>query len=255
MKARDAVDFGAEIKGEDGHAEILLLIARVFAAECEEIVEGIADIVGESFEVFAHHGGREAIVTGGDGSVCGEDGRGADGVDCGIASAALEHEAAQSFEGAEGGVSFVQVKERGIDAKCLKSEHAADAEKDFLSDAIVAITAVEVVGECAVVGSVIGDAGVEEKEGDAADLSFPDTCVDDAVADGDGDGFSGVDESGEGGIEMVVCDGGGAVGEEALSVVAISIEEADADEGNPEVRSGLEVVAGEDAETAGVEGE
>ena len=42
---------------------------------------------------------------------------------------------------------------------------------------------------------------------------------------------------------------------EALQEVALAIEQADADEGNIEVGGALDVVAGEDAEAAGVDGQ
>ena len=61
------------------------------------------------------------------------------------------------------------------------------------------------------------------------------------------------DETGSLGVDRLVVLGLAAMLVEPLAEVATAVEQADADERNAELGSGLQVVAGEDAEPAGVD--
>ncbi len=73
-----------------------------------------------------------------------------------------------------------------------------------------------------------------------------------ALAHRDGNLYAGVGDGEVGEIEIGVNDAGCAVFAELLGVVAAAIEQADGDKGDAEVGCGFEMIAGEDAEAAGV---
>jgi hypothetical protein len=130
---------------------------------------------------------------------------------------------------------------------------------------VLAAAAVQAVGHLALRGGVVLDVGVEEQQGDPPDLRLPHlgdqragigqpdpdlqrcrarvVCL---AQEGDGQAVRV-----ENGIDLLLP----ALPRQRLGEVARSVEQADTDDGDPEVRRGLEVVAGEDAETAGVLGQ
>lgn len=127
---------------------------------------------------------------------------------------------------------------------------------------MLAATAVEAVGDLALGGRVGLDVGVEQQQGYAPDLGLPDVRGEGAAAgqrqvDPAG-GAVGLAEQGDGElvrVEQRVALLLPAVPVEGLAEVAVPVEEPDADDRDPEVAGGLEVVAGEDAEAAGVLGQ
>ena len=213
------------------------------------------------FEVAFDEFGAEAVDAGGDGCVRGEEVAGGGGLEGGReVEAEVFAEAADAFEADEGGVSFVDVEDGGSFADFVERADASDAEDDFLLDACVDVAAVEVFGDVAVVAVVLGHVGVEEVEGDAADVALPDADGDGAAWEFDVDAVLlagvGVDEAADGLVGEVDVGVGFllvAVGVEVLVEVAAAVEEADADEGESEFAGGLDVVAGEASESAGVD--
>ena len=137
--------------------------------------------------------------------------------------------------------------------------HATDAEEHLLLEALLATAAVEAVGDVAGGLVVVRDVGVEQQQRHATDLGAPHVRVQ-LTATGQGEG----DDAGRTvllaqhaeGQSVGVEDGVGlllpAVTVEALLEVAGLVEQADADDRDPEVGGGLEVVTGEDAQAAGV---
>ena len=204
----------------------------------------------------------EAVVAGGDGCV-----RGEDDLAWNLAGSVVEvhaffdHASAYGLEDCEAAVAFVEVEDSGSDAHGFECAEAAYAEEEFLADAGATVAAVEARGEFEVLGGVAGDVGVEEEKVAAADFDSPDLGADGAATglDFDDDGFAVCADGGlhgelvDVGLEVVFELPSGVV--EALEEVSLAIEEADADERDVEVGCALDVVASEDAETAGVDGE
>ncbi len=134
----------------------------------------------------------------------------------------------------------------------------ADAEQQLLAEPVLAAAAVQPVGDLVQVRLVLLDVGVEQQQWDAADLGHPDlrgqlaargqvrTCTGapDLVA-----------EQLERQAVRVPCRiplGLPAVGRQGLGEVAVPVQQADPDQRHAEVAGRLEVVAGQDAQAAGV---
>ena len=69
----DGVAEGGEAQRQDGHAEILVVVGGVPAAESEELALADAETRIEGGEIAIHQGRGEIVVAGGHGRVRGED--------------------------------------------------------------------------------------------------------------------------------------------------------------------------------------
>lgn len=256
-----AVAEAAGAQGQYGHAEELVFVGGVLAAEGEEAFEVQPEAWEHGGEVFFDQAWREAVDAGGYGSVRGEDLPGGDGLaDLVEAQAGFFAQACDAFEGEQGGVAFVDVEDGGVFAEGGKGFDAPDAEDDLLLDAGFHVPAVEVFGDIAVGSCVLWEVGVQEVERDAADVCAPDADGDGSAGEVDADfdlcaGF-GVDDALDGlvgrvdvGVDLLLV----AVGVEVLVEVAVAVEEADGDEWDGHLGGAFEVVAGEAAEAAGVD--
>ena len=137
--------------------------------------------------------------------------------------------------------------------------HAADAEDDLLRQPHRPPLNVEHAGDRAVGRVVGGDVGVEQDERDAADLGDPEPRLDLAPGQRHADQHVAPGVAGHRahrqprevvlrvGVLLV------AVGVDRLLEVAGAIEQPDADQRQAEVAGALQMVAGEDAEAAGVD--
>ena len=157
------------------------------------------------------------------------------------------------------GVEHLRLGRAGDPRVGTQGAHAADAEQQLLAQPVLGVAAVEAVGDLDVVVGVALDVGVEHQQRHPADAGDPDPG--DQVGPAghrDGDG-------GPGAVGLVELRDRQAVGVEdrvglllpalprqRLLEVAVAVEQADADDRDAEVAGGLEVVAGEDAEAAGV---
>ena len=158
-------------------------------------------------------------------------------------------------------VGVVDVGRRGAGEARPEAQraHAAHAEEHLLLQPQLAATAVEALGDAAAGVVVAVDVGVQEQQRHAADLGAPDLGLELTAAgevDGD-DGCRAVLLAQERQREPVGVEDGvvlllPAVAVEALAEVAGLVEQADADDRHADVGGRLEVVAGEDAEPAGV---
>src|SRR5580692_126077 len=75
----------------------------------------------------------------------------------------------------------------GLDAQRPQRPYATDTENHFLADAGGLVTAVEPVCDVAIRWGVLGTVGIEQVNGDAADLGFPEPGVHVATGDADDD--------------------------------------------------------------------
>src|SRR5262249_33435954 len=148
-----------------------------------------------------------------------------------------------------------------VEAEGANGTHAADAQHNLLRDAHLVVAAIESCGEGAVSSGVGDHVGIHKVERDTPDLDAPDLGKDLAARQLHADHHLVARRigSGRGGhlskVELVVDRLLLAVALEALAEIALRIKEADADEGQSQVAGLLAVVAGENAEAAGIDGE
>ena len=155
----DAVDEAREAQGDVGHVHEAVV-------EAAELVDGGGAVVAKD---LVHLVDAELIVTGGDGRVGGEDALLADEVDVGFGRVAQRFAGEVIFkqaDGEKGGVALVHVIDLGLTGEGVEQGDSAEAEDGLLTEAIVGVAAVEVVGEVAVPGVVAFDVGVEQEDGD-----------------------------------------------------------------------------------------
>jgi hypothetical protein len=152
-------------------------------------------------------------------------------------------------------MTFVHVIDGGAKAQSFEGANAANAKKEFLLDAHVQVTAVELRGDGAVPRTIGGEIGIEEIELNAADSGAPNACSDCAIGKRDVNlhgrhEFDGQD------VEVIFFKGFllPARGVEILAKITHLIEKADTDERKAEVAGGFEMVAGENAESPGKNG-
>ncbi len=140
----------------------------------------------------------------------------------------------------------------------LQQGNAAEAEDRLLTEPVVGVAAVEMVGKMAVPFVVAFDVGVEQEDGD--DVAGD---ADDVEAPGADENFASLhgqsDDSvsaGQGGFRRPgnVCLGLLALIVEALAEVAATMDERDCDHGTAGVGRGAESVASQHAQTTGVGG-
>ena len=141
-------------------------------------------------------------------------------------------------------MALVHVEDARLDAERGQRPHAADAEQELLPDAVLAVAAVERIGQ---------PLHLEQVERDRADVLPPDRRGDRLAREVDLDGDRLAHETGGLRIDGLVLLGLPAGRVEALREVAAAVEESDADERDAELGGALQVVAREDAEAAGVD--
>ena len=121
---------------------------------------------------------------------------------------------------------------------------AADAEEQLLPDPVLAVAAVERVGE---------PVDLQQVERYRADVLPPDGCLDRLVGELDRHRHGLAHQADGVRVDALVVLGLAALGVDLLPEVAAAVEQADADERDPELGRGLQMVAGEDAEAARVD--
>ena len=266
VQLRDAVGALREAEAHDGHVEDRRVAGlEVLGAERQDLVDRDAGAGVVAAEVLRDQVAREAVDAGRDRRVGGEHGAGAGDLQRGVeVEVLLLGELADALEAEEAGVALVGVEHLGVrgagDAGVgAQRADAADAEQHLLAEAVLGVAAVEAVGDVADQLAVLLDVGVEQQQRDAADLGHPDAGGQGLAAgqaeDDLGDGAVGLAQQRERqavGVEDRVALLLPAVAGQGLAEVAVPVEQADADDRDAEVAGGLEVVAGEDAEAAGV---
>ena len=168
------------------------------------------------------------------------------------------HPPPHQLERGERAVPLVQMHDAGRDAERRERADAADAEQQLLADADALIAAVQPRRQLAVLGAVAVHVGVEQQERVAADRDPPDAGDDPSGPRLDLDGDRHAVARGRLHRQLPMIDVDvllalPAVAVEPLPEVALVVVQADADERDAEVGRALEMVAGQDAEAAGVD--
>ena len=207
--------------------------------------------------------GLEAIMAGGDGRVGGEDDFAGNLAGGGVeVEAFFVHARADGFKDGEAAVAFVEMQDAGRDAHGLERAEAADAEQQFLTNAGArsrrrrgARWCRDPQARCRVRWSREGSRSQRPTLTcqTLARMAAPRVAISMTTGspfDADG-GLHG--ELIDVGLEILFALP--AVLVEALQEVSLAVEEADADERDVEIGCALDVIAGEDAEAAGVDGQ
>ncbi len=268
MQGGDAVGPLGEAQAHHRHVEEAGVPSGVgLRAEAQDPVDVDAGQFAVVAEVPGDELALEPVYPGGHRGVRREDRPGPHRLQGGVEVEARLGELADAFQAEEPGVSLVGVEDLGggvpgEPAVGPHGTHPADAQQHLLEQAVIASAAVEPVGDVAFAGGVLLDVGVEQQQRDTADLGLPDGGVQRASA-GQGQHHpagGAVRLAQEGERQLVGVEDGvvlllPAVPGQGLAEVAVAVEQADPDERHTEVAGGLEVVAGEDAEAAGVLGQ
>ena len=143
-------------------------------------------------------------------------------------------------------MAFVDVVDGRVEAERAQRADTADAEQQLLADAVLAVAGVQRVRH---------PRHVEQVQRDRTDVVPPDGRAHGLAGEVHVDGDVLADEAERLRVELLVLLRLPAFVADALREVAAAVEEADADERQAEVGRRLQVVAGEDAETAGVDRE
>ena len=149
----------------------------------------------------------------------------------------------------------------GLDSELFQQGNAAHAQQDFLADAEVPVAHIEVVRDLAVVSGVPGHVRVKQVELYGAHADAPHLGKKPPVAKLHAD-FKGI-AGGRAhlfhgqvyGLVELIVGNLPAVLVYGLVKVAVAVEKADCDQGNIEIRGAFQVIAGEDAQAARVDGE
>ena len=258
VQQRNAVRLPAQPQPHVGHVE------DVGVSLNSEIQDALDRDALDAAEVIADVRAVEPVDAGRDRGVGREHRSGADGLH-GLVEAEplLLDQLADAFDPEETGVAFIGVEDRrrrcsGDLAVGPDGPHAADPEQQLLLQAVILAAAVEPVGDQAGGGVVLLDVRVEHQQRYATNGGDPDLGMQDpALRQVERDAHR-LPVALEGlyrqtlRIEGRVALKLPTVARERLAEVAGSVEQADADDRDAEVARCLEVVAGQNTETARV---
>ncbi len=159
MLHRDAVDVAGEAQGEVGHIH-------------QAIVQAVGAVNGGGAVVakhLIHVVETELVVACRNGRVRSEDALLAYGLDVGLSGLAQGFARELFFEQRDGEqrrVALVHMVDVELAAERVQQGDAAESEHGLLTEAVVGVAAVEVIGEVAVPGVVALNIGVEQEDGD-----------------------------------------------------------------------------------------
>ncbi|CAB5025836.1 unannotated protein [freshwater metagenome] len=249
------------------HVEnIGITVREGLGTELEDALDRDADLSVLAAEVLLDEITRESVDTCGNRRVGGEHRAGAAGFESliEVEPAMALDELTDALDAEEACVALVHVEDlrrcgTGDAGEHADRPHAADAQQHLLLQAMLTTAAVQTVGYLALGCGVLLDVGVEEEERHASYLRDPDACGDAASAWYSerylGRGSVGLAKQRHRAAiriaDRVVLKLPAITGE-GLAEIAGPVEQADADDPDAEVARGLQVVAREDPEAAGV---
>ena len=101
--------------------------------------------------------------------------------------AVICHSFTHDFDRNKTTVSFVQMVDSGIDAKCPQSLDAANTDYQLLSDAGPLVTTIQSTGQFAIFRAIALDIAVQQEESDTTNLNFPNFGEQSSVSSINGD--------------------------------------------------------------------
>ena len=265
MKLGDTVGALAEPQPEDGHV-VTRRVAAVVGLGTEGH-DGIQRQPGiEVRELVLHEALVETVDSRRHGSVGGEDGSGAGQLDGSGKVMPIGQVLADAFETEEPGMALVAVVDIGLGttgdlAVAAQCPDTTDAKDDLLRETMLGAAAVEPVSDVAGLRVVVVAVGVEHQQRDAADGGHPDGGEDLPPGDLHADLLrvpGGIQQAGHGHfvggqhrVAFLLPPGG----VQPLPEIPEPVEQADADQRQPEIGCRLQVVAGEDSQPSRVLGQ
>ena len=243
VQLRDAVAVRGQAKGERRQPEPVGVGA---APEVEQPVVGDPSAAGEVADVSEHEVVAEHLVAGRHRCVRREHRRAADRFQRVVGRRARLDENACALDRKERRMAFVDVVDAWRDPERMQCADAADAQQELLPDPVLSVAGVQRIRD---------PRHVEQIERDRADVVPPDGGVDRLAAEIELDVDRLAHEAERLRVELLVALGLPAFVGDALHEVSAAIKEADGDERHAELGSRLQMVAGQDAETAGIDRE
>ncbi len=262
VQAADPVVEAGQAQGQDRHAEMLGVVARVLPPQCQEDLPGQAEIRGVLLEISGHELRRKTVVAGGDRGMRGEDGTLGDHFQGRLEGQPLVgHEGADALQPREGRMPLVHVDDPRRQPHGAEGLDAADAEQVLLHEPHLQVAPVELRSQVPAFGGILRDVRVHEEQRHASDIHPPD-AEEQGLAlheDADLERVAVVVQHREEGhlLEVVgmVAFLLPAVMGQVLAEVAALVAEPDAHQRDVQVAGRLEVVAGQDAQAAGIDGQ
>ena len=246
-----------------GHVETLRRVARILAAQGQQILKGDAEfLLGMTAEVLFDECRRETIEAGGHCRVSGEEitrscGRQCDfeGLPC------LFHEVVGALQNGERRMAFIQMTDFRLDAQRTKQPPSADPEEQFLLEAQLRPAAIQLAGNPPMNGVVCRVIAVQQVELHSADLDLPGAQPDRVSGQRDlqpqplpvclaqrrDRQLSGIVVWVEGLLLSISVD--------HLAKIALLVQQSHSDHWHAQIAGGFELVAGHIAKPARVDGQ
>jgi hypothetical protein len=259
VNARNAVVMPGAVQRERRHVEIRSEIA---VSQRMQLGHGNIELLAAFAEVAFDHFAGKMIVARRHRRVGGENRVRRDSFE-----RALEvhflclHQRTRPLQHQEGGVAFVHVPDRGLDAHGFQRAESAHAQDYFLLDAHLAIAAIKLVGDVAVFGGVFLEVRVQQVEPDMSHAHDPDFYRDHTAGKIDlhFEFLAIISKSRRNRqvveIGIVVVRHLPPIAVDGLGEIALTVQQADAHEWQPHVGCRLAVVAREDTQAAGIDRE
>ena len=167
----------------------------------------------------------------------------------------------QPFQTAKRRVAFVHVPHRRIVAQRPQRAHAADAQNDLLLQAAFQIAVIQAGGEFAIGGRIAFHIGIDQEQRHAPHLNVPQAGVHHPIGHfhRHEDGLLVFIQHRQNGrlsqIEVFVDGFLPAVFGDALAEIALPVEKAHGHERQAQIAGLFQVIAAENAQTAGIHGQ
>src|SRR5580692_2515542 len=174
--------------------------------------------------------------------------------------ALLLHAHADRFQHRKSAVPFVQVQDARHDAHGFKGAEASDAEHQLLPDSSPRVSAVETRGQLAVVGSIALYIRIEEEKIAASNFHAPDFGMNRTAASFDlhhnrppvlADGSFQRQLTN---VRLKIFFLLPTLAIEALAKISLPVKQADANQRNGKIGCALDMISGQDPESAGIDG-
>jgi hypothetical protein len=204
---------------------------------------------------------RKRVVACGNRCVRRENGCAPDLLQGGFERPPLLTQVADSLQGRESGVAFIQVEHARLGTNRFKSANASDSKQNLLLNPGFAVAAVEARRQVAVPWRVLLEIGIEQVEADPAETHAPHGHQHRAIAQRNrchtraAFGCQRRLDGNVGPVQLLVNLPLPSVGRDLLMEVALRIHESDADERHAEVACFLTVVPREHAKPASINGQ
>ena len=248
----------AGIECQDAHGEFLMR-AGSLTTKIDQILEGDMELVGVVPDILRKEGLVEVIMSCRYRSVTGIEAGGAYQLQCLIKVETALHHMSHSLQPHKGSMTLIGMIDIGLDAEESEHLHTADAEHVLLLHAVLPVASIELMSDLTIPLRVLRNVGIHKVKLHPPHIDTPDLGRHFVAIKGHAEhqgGATVVTHQRKGEIlevlSLVLCYLL-SVGGNLLVEVAVAVEEADAHHIGTEVTRLLDVVTGEDAETAGVD--